>query len=275
MDDSNQSVDDNGVKNSTQCMKRRCSCRQLMNDCDMNMNMTMNMTMDMNNENSSISELYNFTTPIWSEACGGFDILERPYTEENDTQETLNPSKIMAQTSEVWKNCSCTWPLDTASRKFPCCVLNWFEIVNKQNPNDWESLAVEYITAELNLLNGVDPYESLSADLNATLDLLAICPQNWTTVVTESATALKSRLLEFNQGGTWSTSLTPRITSSNEASRVGITTTQTSKTFLLFVIIPTVLSVAIIVLVGAIIFLNRPKHVSDSQSTNNETTNNI
>jgi len=184
----------------------------------------------------------------------------------------------MALTSEAWKNCSCTWPLDTASRKFDCCVLNWFEILNKQNPNDWESLAVEYITAELNLLNGVDTYDSLFTDLNDTLDLLNICPQNWTRDETYTATELKSRLLEFNQGASWPTPITPRIkklTSSTEESRDIISTTETAKNSFLFVLIPTVLSVAILVLVGALIFLKGPRLGSDTQGTDNETTNNI
>jgi len=277
-DDSSLPVDNDSVKNSTQCMKRRCSCRQLTDDdCDMNMNMNMdNMNMNMTTENSSISDLYNFTTPIWSEACGGFDILERPYTEENnETQDTPNPSRIMALTSEEWKNCSCTWPSDTAARKFACCVLNWFEIVNKQNPNDWESLAVEYITAELNLLNGVEPVDSLFTDLNTTSDLLDICPQNWTRDETESAIELKSRLLEFNRGGITLTPRLKKLTSSTEESREIISTTQTVNTSFLFVLIPTVASVAIIVLVGALIFLKGPRQGSDSQGTDNETTNNI
>jgi hypothetical protein len=259
----NSTVDDNNrERNSTQCMKRQCSCRQIMDDCD---------NMNMNNENSSLSDIYNFTSPTWSEACGGFDILERNYTEvNNDTQETPNPNRIMALTSESWKNCSCTWPLDTADRYFTCCVLNWYEILNKQNPNDWESLAVEYISAELNLLNGVESFDALLTDLNTTLDLLNICPQNWTPVETSSALELKARLLEFNQGG--STPMTSRLSSSNEDSRDIITTNDTPKTSFLIVLIPTVLSVAILVLVGALIFLKAPRQ--DTQSTI-DTTNNI
>jgi hypothetical protein len=231
-----------------------------MDDCDMNMN----------NENSSLSDLYNFTSPTWSEACGGFDILERNYTEVvNDTQETFNPNRVMALTAESWKNCSCTWPLDTADRYFACCVLNWYEILNKQNPNDWESLAVQYISVELNLLNGVEPFDALLTDLNTTLDLLNNCPQNWTADNTNSALLLKARLLEFNQGGSWSEPITARLSSSNEDSRDIITTTETPKTSFLIVLIPTVLSVAILVLVGALIFLKAPRQESQ------ETTNNI
>jgi len=177
----------------------------------------------------------------------------------------------MALNSEQWKNCSCTWPLDTADRKFACCVLNWFEILNKQNPNDWESLAVEYITATLNLLNGVEPFDALFTDLNTTHELLDLCPENWTRIDTSTAQELKLRLQEFNRGGSWVAPVTLRLSSSTEDSRDIISTTETAKTSFLIVLIPTVLSVGILVLVGALIFLKVPRQ--ESQGTNNETTN--
>jgi hypothetical protein len=213
--------------------------------------------MNITTSNSSLSDLYNFTTPIWSEACGGFDIIERNFTIEiNNTLNTTTPSGILALNSEVWKNCSCTWPLDTADRTFECCVLNWFEIINKQNPNDWESLAVQYITATLNLLNGVEPDDdSLYTDLNATHDILDVCPGNWTRDETYRAQELKARLEEFNHDGNWSTPMVNRISVSNEDKRQIISTTETPKNshFLLF-LIPTVLSVAVVVLAGTLVF---------------------
>jgi hypothetical protein len=244
----------------------------------------------------SSSPKLNFT---WSEACGGYDVLFRPLPEETpepepeqttqpepeqttqpEPEQTTQPepeqpstTPVMALSSEEWKNCSCTWPLDTSERTLPCCTLNWFELVNKQNPNDWESLAVEFITAELNLLNGAKPdNDSLYTDLNTTMDLLEICPGNWTRDEAENAQELKSRLQEWNLGGSWKTPITARLSVGDEVEKSIITTTTgASKTSLLLVLIPTI-TVAILVFVGALIFI-KGRPIQESIET--ETTNNI
>jgi hypothetical protein len=161
----------------------------------------------------------------------------------------------MVLSAEAWKNCSCTWPLDTASRLLACCNLNWFEILNKQNPNDWEALAVQYITAELNLLNGVVPDDdSFYTDLNTTMDLLEVCPGNWTTDDSNNAQQLKDRLQTWNEGGSME-SMTKRMSVGDEIEKAIIKTTSgASKTSLLLVLIPTI-TVAILVFVGALIYI--------------------
>jgi len=213
----------------------------------------------------------NFTAPTWSIACGGYDTLFKPYeettqpepepevTSQPEPEVTTQPEQnlVMALSAEAWKNCSCTWPLDTASRLLPCCNLNWFEILNKQNPNDWEALAVEYITAELNLLNGVVPDDdSFYTDLNTTMDLLEVCPGNWTTDDTNNAQQLKDRLQTWNEGGSMESPTTKRMSVGDEIEKAIITTTSgASKTsLLLLVLIPTI-TVAILVFVGALIFI--------------------
>jgi hypothetical protein len=274
------------------CLRRQCSCRKLTDNCD---------DTDMDSESSSLPDL---TSPTWSEACRGYDILFMPLSEttqpeqettqpeqettqpeqettqpEQETtqpeQETIQPEQestqpeqiittpVMALSSEEWKNCSCTWPLDTADRTLPCFNLNWSEFLNKQNPNDWESLAVEFITANLNLLNGVVPDDdSFFTDLNTTMDLLEICPGNWTLDDTSNAQKLKSRFQQWNQGGSWEIHITARMSAGDEDSKSIITTTTgASKTSLLLVLIPTI-TVAIIVFVGALIFINRPTQES-------------
>jgi hypothetical protein len=268
MDDS-QTLGDNPLSQKL-CLRRQCSCRKLIDNCDTNMD----------SESSSLSD---FTTPTWSEACGGYDILfmalpETTQPEQQTTQpeqQTTQPEQtptttpVMALSSEEWKNCSCTWPLDTADRTLPCCNLNWFELLNKQNPNNWESLAVEFITAELNLLNGVKPdNDSLYADLNTTSDLLEICPGNWTREDTYNAQQLKLRLQQWNQGGSWETHVTARMSAGDENSK-SIIKTGASKISLLLVLLPTI-TVAILVFVGAFIFI-KGRQTQES----NETTNNI
>jgi hypothetical protein len=213
--------------------------------------------------------LSNFTSPTWSEACSGYDILFMPLPEETDQTEQNTTTSVTALSSEEWKNCSCTWPSDTADRKFDCCQLNWFELLNKQNPNDWESLAVEYITAELNLLNGVEPDDTLYDDLNKTSDLLNICPGNWTREETYTAQQLLFRLQKFNQEDSRELPITGRFTAGGEDEKSIITTTSgTAKTTLLLVLIPTIAVAMIVFLVGAFIFLRK-------RQESNETTNNI
>jgi len=275
------------------CLRRQCSCRKL-TSCD-------NADMDFD---TSIS---NYTFPTWSEACGGYDILFMPLSQttqpeqqttqpqqqttqpEQQTtqpeQQTTQPQQqttpqpqqnstttpVMALSSEEWKNCSCTWPLDTAERTLPCCSLNWHQLLNKQNPTNWESLAIEYITAELNLLNGVQPEnDSLYTELNTTMDLLEICPGNWTLEQTYTAQQLTTSLKQWNQGGSWETPMTQRMSVEDEHSKSIITTTTgASKTSLIVILIPTV-TVAILVFVGALIWIKgRPTQES------NETTNKI
>jgi hypothetical protein len=258
------------------CLRRECSCRKLLNNSD---------DMDTNMDSESYS--LNFTSPTWSEACRGFDVLFKPLEEtiepepepevtiEPEPEVTIEPETeqnlVLALSAEAWKNCSCTWPLDTASRMLPCCNLNWFEILNKQNPNDWEALAVEYITAELNLLNGVVPEDdSFYTDLNTTMDILEICPGNWTTNDTANAEQLKLRLQTWNLGGV-EAPITLRMSTGNEAEKSVITTTSgaSKSSLLLLVLVPTI-AVAILVFVGALIFINtRPTEES------NEITNNI
>jgi len=254
------------------CLRRQCSCRKLTSDnCD-------NTNMD-----SESSSLTNFSSPTWSEACSGYDILFMPLSEttqpEQQTtqpeQQTTQPEQtttsVMALSSEEWKNCSCTWPLDTANRTLDCSNLNWFEILNKQITNNWESLAVEYITAELNLLNGVEPdNDTLYTDLNTTRDFLETCPGNWTREDTYNAEQMKLRLQQWNQGGSMVKPMTVRMSVGDEKTKGIITTTTgASKTSLLLVIIPTI-TVVILVFVGALIFIK-----GRSTQESNETTNNI
>jgi hypothetical protein len=238
------------------CLRRECSCRKL-NNCDMDS--------DMDSETPS-----NFTSPTWSEACGGYDILFMPLPEETDqTEQTdqIEQTPVRILSSEEWKNCSCTWPSDTADRKFDCCPLNWFELLNKQNPNDWESLAVEYITAKLNLLNGVEPDDTLYNDLNKTSDLLNICPGDWTSDETYTAQQLKVKLQRFNQRDSTELPITQRFTAGDEDEKSIITTTAgAGKTTLLLVLMPTI-AVAIVVFVGAFIFFRQRQE--SIKTTNN------
>jgi len=294
------------------CLQRQCSCLELTDNCD---------DTDMDSESSSLS---NFTSPTWSEACGGYNILFMPLNTTQPEQQTTQPepqttqpepqttqpeqpttqpepqttqpepqttqpeqpttqpepqtttnTSVMALSSEEWKNCSCTWPLNTAERTFACCNFNWFQLLNKQNPNDWESLAVEYITAELNLLNGAEPNnDSLYTVLNTTMDLLEICPGNWTQEQTYNAQQLKSTLQQWNEGGSWGTPMTVRMSAGNEDEKgIIIKTSGASKTSLLLVLIPTI-TVAILVFVGALIFINiKGRPTQDSNEI--ETANNI
>jgi len=209
-------------------LRRQCSCR-LLSD----------------NETES-----NFTTPTFSEACGGFDILEMPCSNNSSELPTnvTNPVKPVKKPDE-WK--ITTWPEDTKTRTFSCSSLTWYQLINKENPTDWEALAAEYITTKLNIMDGCQHSDSLNNDLESAEDLLDVC--TWTREDTLTAQDLKSRLHDFNHGK----STTLRMGASTQAStQISLTTegAPTDSSFLL-ILIPTIISVTILVLVAALIFI--------------------
>jgi len=88
------------------------------------------------------------------------------------------------------------------------------------------------------------------------MDLLEICPEKWTSDNTDNAQQIKSRLQKFNHDGNWKKPMTVKLSTGNEDEKSMITTSTTgaSKPSLLLVVIPTI-AVAILVFVGAFIFI--------------------
>jgi len=231
-----ETVDNSGGIAGKKFLRRQCSCR-LLSD---------------NETVSNFTTESNFTTPTFSEACGGFDILEMPcFTNSSELPTNLtNPMKPVKKPDE-WK--ITTWPEDTKNRTFSCSSLTWYQLFNKENPTDWEALAAEYITVKLNIMDGCQHSESLTNDLESAKNLLDVC--TWTREDTLTAQDLKTRLHDYNHGK----STTLRLGASNQAStQISLTTegVPTDSSFLL-ILIPTIISVTILVLVTALIFIKQ------------------
>jgi len=77
-----------------------------------------------------------------------------------------------------------------------CSSLNWFEIINKnESLTDWESLAVEFVAVELNIMSGVCPNQ-ISDYLERARDLLAYC--TWSTDQSDEANNIQTYLSNYN-----------------------------------------------------------------------------
>jgi len=228
--ESMEAVDNSGFTGK-KFLRRQCSCRLLTDKY----------------ENGTES---NSTTPTFSEACGGFDILELPCSANCSESTNFTTSDKLHKKSDEWR--TSTWPEETKDQTFTCSSLTWYQLINKENPTDWEALAVQYITAKLNIIDGCQHPDSLNNDLESAENLLDVC--TWTPDDTLKAQDLQSRLRDFNQG---KSTMTSRLGASTQASTHISFNTQaapTDSSFLL-VLVPTIISVTILVLAATLIFI--------------------
>jgi len=150
---------------------------------------------------------------------------------------------------EDWK--TATWPDNTKNRTFQCSNLTWFELINKSDLDDWESLATEYIAAQLNILTGQN-YSELIEDISSTELLLQEC--TWLENQTQEAQLLQTKLHNFNSDDSHNSLSLAQEDSSNTNSASNAN--QSSLLFLIF--IPAVILV-IAAIVVALIFIKKKR----------------
>jgi hypothetical protein len=144
---------------------------------------------------------------------------------------------------ENWK--SSPWPLkaDTELRTFNCSSLTWFNLFQKSSLNPWETLALEFIAAHLNLLSGYSPSDKLLKALDSADKLLLTC--TWTKAQTS-----ESKDLLFSLRDSFDSNEVMKIETSEEEDSNGDQSSNSNSPQLLFMIlIPAVLLVIAIIVV--------------------------
>jgi hypothetical protein len=158
---------------------------------------------------------------------------------------------------ENWK--TEPWPLknDTQSRTFSCSSLTWYKLIQKSTLDNWESLAVEVISAHLNLLSGVTCSDKLRVDLESADKLLLNC--TWSEAQTEEMKDLLSLLRDFNKG-----EVTHNMENAKEDAASEKTANSNSPQLILLVLIPAIILVIAIIVVVVMFF---KKKVEDKPVT--------
>jgi hypothetical protein len=166
-------------KGGSQYQTRDCSCTEK----------------ESSNEDHESTNQKNIRSYKFSSLCNGFTRIHRSCGSENNS--TNSTRKVLSV--ESWK--TATWPdaNETKSRNFSgdCSKDTWFEVITKSDYNDWDTLAAEYIAANLNILCGAASKSKISGDLSSTKDLLANCP--WSDEQKSEADQVLANLREFNQ----------------------------------------------------------------------------
>jgi hypothetical protein len=211
--------------NNTQYLTRECSCED-----------------NQSSDQSSSDESSN----SYSLSCNG-------YTRIFQSCET----DLEALSVENWQSES--WPLeaDTQNRTFTCSDLTWYDLVQKSSlDDDWESLAVQYIAAQLNLLSGVSPSDKIYEDLQTVDTLLQNCSsQNQT----QEIQTLLSSLTDFNQGGVKKSSNAKEAEGAAE-NNANSANGKANPQLLLLILIPAVLLVIGIIVVVVVFIKRRVEH---------------
>jgi hypothetical protein len=177
----------------------------------------------------------------FSQECGG-------YTKESQSCDCVRPLN-----REAWK--SQTWPDNTRTRKFKCLSTTWWQILNKIGTlSAYESLAVEYISAILNIMNGVVPPTVVQNAIDDSEDLLDKC--NWSHYTTYQASKQQTVLNGFNNGNPKYVSLLDTTDEVFAMNDVTSTATEHSSSFLL-ILIPSIMVIAVIGIVVILVFIKK------------------
>jgi hypothetical protein len=176
----------------------------------------------------------------FSQECGGFAV------------ETQSCPCVRALTREAWK--TQTWPENTRTSKFSCNALTWWQLINKSGTlTSWESLAVEYIAANLNTKSGAVPSTVVKNAIDASKNLLETC--SWSHSTTYDASKHQAVLNGFNNGNSKYVSgfdTTDEVFATND-----VTPTDSEHSSFLLFLIPTIMAIAIIGIVVILIFIKK------------------
>jgi len=123
---------------------------------------------------------------------------------------TSSPCAPVSQckTAEQWK--TETWPDGCASRSLGSCYpqQTWYDVICKTPPlSVQDTLAVQYVCANLNIENGVCPSSSITDVISSCKDLLNDC--SWTSDQTSCANDYSQSLYSFNAAGTATSESSP------------------------------------------------------------------
>jgi hypothetical protein len=116
----------------------------------------------------------------------------------------IQPSEIQAcpacqiscRNRDYWR--STYWPEGTYYNRFSCSSQTWWELVNKYSPNCWESLAIQYIVANLNIQAGATQTYSVQTTMYYSQQLLSCC--SWSRTQQYTAQNYQATLSDFNSG---------------------------------------------------------------------------
>jgi hypothetical protein len=226
-------------KGGSQYQTRDCSCTEQESS---------------NDEDHESTNQKNIRSYKFSSLCNGYNRIFRSC----GSGTTLRVLSVQS-----WK--TATWPEanKTKSRNFSaiCSKATWFEVINKTDYNDWDTLAAEYIAAHLNILSGAASEDDISTNLTSAKALLYKCP--WTDEQKSESDELLQNLREFNNKDMDSDNFELGSSDENTANSKNANNAATNS-LILWIVIPSVIVVVAAILVGLFFYIKKRRVDNDT-----------